>query len=106
MLDYNTDICSNVSDAYKTSCINQIVIYESQETRDIKVCDKLLGDDEEMLDYDKQFCIEEIGYIILEDDRIKAEEIEQARIQEEEDKIMKEEENRIQAEQEGEQVSE
>ena len=68
LTDYNTEVCDNLTQAYKNSCNNQIVLAESLDKKDVKICDKLIVENDER-DYEKEFCIQEIAYIIEEENQ-------------------------------------
>jgi len=76
LTDFDTKVCDNITDAYKISCNNQIVINEAQTKKDVKICDKLLSENEgEILE--KEFCVNEIEYIIEEDERLREEQLQE-----------------------------
>ena len=69
MEEFDTTVCGSLSDVYKNSCNNQIIWEQARSEKDSKVCDKIIEENDE-INGEKEFCINEIDYIIEEQKRM------------------------------------
>lgn len=64
--NYDTEICKSISEVYRISCYNQIIFAQSRNQKNVTICDKLLEENDD-IDSEKEFCIQEVEYIIEEE---------------------------------------
>lgn len=76
--DWNVWLCDSLLESDVSYCKNQIITLRAAQTRQVALCDDILGDW-----YEKQFCIEEVEMLLENDALIKSQEEESKKLLEE-----------------------
>lgn len=85
--NFDVKVCEQLPEEFKIDCNNHIVHLQALDSRDTKICERLLWDEENLV-FEKEFCSEEINFLIEEEKREIEFRAEEQKRQEAEEKLL------------------